>query len=175
MIREIFEQNLEKDGLVLQHVDSTVENEYSFVHIFAPYDTLAKYAEVMKLRMPMCTMVSRLDLPIEDGDYDNVQDAKIETIEKQTTITDSKKSRKYTTEFTRDKLYLFDIPVSDREEFFASQRSEIIDYILRRTQFKNDQRVSSIGIRKLLADAVYESAYPLHDDGSDCKFIFVYF
>lgn len=83
--------------------------------------------------------------------------------------------RVFTTIFSRDKEYLFAIPATNREDFFSpSQRSEIIDFILRRTSFDPDlQRKDafSIGISKLLADAVYVAVYPLHDESVDCKFV----
>src|SRR5699024_7340402 len=71
------------------------------------------------------------------------------------------KNTQYTTNFSRDKEYLFAIP-PDRDQFFTpSQRSEIIDFILRRTSFSTSSDDSfNIGIHKLLADTAYLAAYP---------------
>lgn len=148
VIRTMFETNLEMEGLILRHVNSTVENEYCFVHIYANWDVLSRYAEVMALRMPMKTIKSNLKI-LFDEDC-------------------NKETKAFTTIFTRDKEYLFDIPEHDREEFFSpSQRTEIIDFILRRTRFNDRKDVFSIGINKLLSDSVYVSAYPLHDDSKE--------
>lgn len=136
---------------MLEHVDNSVGNPISYVHIYANWDVLARYAEIMALRMPMKTIQSNLKLLFDEE-----------------TNADSKA---FTTVFTREKEYLFDIPEHDREDFFTpSQRAEIIDYILRRTKFDQNNDVFSIGINKLLADRVYDAAYPLHDVGVNCKF-----
>lgn len=39
--RAIYEEQLKKEGLVLAHVASTVGNEYAYVHIYAPWETVS--------------------------------------------------------------------------------------------------------------------------------------
>ncbi|CAG2117039.1 unnamed protein product, partial [Medioppia subpectinata] len=51
--RQIFETNLTEEGLILEYADSVGNDEYTYVQIYAPWDLLTRYAEVMKLRMPM--------------------------------------------------------------------------------------------------------------------------
>lgn len=48
--REIFEKHLEEEGLQLEREDL---NHIHFIKIHAPHDVLARYCEILKLRMPM--------------------------------------------------------------------------------------------------------------------------
>ena len=50
--RRIFEQNLEKEGLILETMPET-ESGMVFVKISAPEFVLKRYAEILKLRLPM--------------------------------------------------------------------------------------------------------------------------
>lgn len=49
--REIFEENLILEGLELERV--VVDEEIHFVKIHAPVEVLRRYAEILKLRLPM--------------------------------------------------------------------------------------------------------------------------
>lgn len=49
--REIFEENLITEGLELER--SVVDGEIHFVKIHAPLEVLRRYAEILKLRLPM--------------------------------------------------------------------------------------------------------------------------
>lgn len=49
--REVFEKNLAKEGLELER--KTVDEEVNFVKIHAPLEVLRRYAEILKLRLPM--------------------------------------------------------------------------------------------------------------------------
>lgn len=143
------------EGLVLKHVPSSVGNNVNYVHIYGPYDVLARYAEVMAMRMPMKTIKTSLRYLFGEEFVQTGQT--------------------FTTVFSKEKEYLFNIPEHDKDEFFTpSQRGEIIDYILKRTRFKDSNDFFSIGIHKLLADNVYLAAYPLHDASKNCMFAFVF-
>lgn len=50
--RRVFESNLEKEGLLLEYEEPEA-NGLNFVKIFAPQDVLKRYAEILKLRLPM--------------------------------------------------------------------------------------------------------------------------
>ena len=50
--REVFESNLEKEGLQIEYVD-TPGVALHFVKLHAPDEVLRRYAEILKLRMPM--------------------------------------------------------------------------------------------------------------------------
>lgn len=49
--RETFEENLILEGLELERC--VVDDEIHFVKIHAPIDVLRRYAEILKLRLPM--------------------------------------------------------------------------------------------------------------------------
>lgn len=49
--REVFEKNLIDEGLELEH--EIVDEEINFVKIHAPLEVLRRYAEILKLRLPM--------------------------------------------------------------------------------------------------------------------------
>jgi len=50
--REIYERNLEEEGLVLEH-EKLESSHYNFVKIHAPLEVLRRYAEILKLKMKM--------------------------------------------------------------------------------------------------------------------------
>lgn len=50
--RRVFERNLEEDGLKLERERLEACN-LNFVKIHAPIEVLRRYAEILKLRMPM--------------------------------------------------------------------------------------------------------------------------
>ncbi|KAI7695336.1 Anoctamin-4 [Sarcoptes scabiei] len=148
-LRRKFEANLQNEGFILHHVPSSVGNDIHYVHIYAPWSVLARYAEVMALRMPMKTIKTSLKYLFGE---------------------EMEQNQMFTTVFSKEKEYLFNIPEHDKEDFFTpSQRGEIIDYVLRRTRFKETNDFFSIGIHKLLSDRVYQAAYPLHDASKECQ------
>lgn len=49
--REVFEENLIAEGLEIERV--VVDEEINFVKIHAPLEVLRRYAEILKLRLPM--------------------------------------------------------------------------------------------------------------------------
>lgn len=71
---------------------------------------------------------------------------------------------RFTAPFSRDKLYLFDIPPHKEKFFSTSQRSQIVDFILKRKNFAPDNAEAvNFGIDKLISDGYYLAAYPLHE------------
>ncbi|XP_063164450.1 anoctamin-2 isoform X2 [Candoia aspera] len=62
--------------------------------------------------------------------------------------------------FSREKIYLYNI--QDKDTFFDNgTRSRIVHEILKRTY--SSKAKNSMGINTLIANNVYETAYPLHD------------
>ena len=51
--RRIFEKNLAKEGLELERADTPGGPPLHFIKIHAPDEVLRRYAEILKLRMPM--------------------------------------------------------------------------------------------------------------------------
>jgi hypothetical protein len=143
LIRKQFEDNLSEEGLQFEH---TKRNEFGlkFVKIHAPWETLIRYAEVMKLKMPMKQIETSWRLVFDDEDPYS--------------------KGRFTTPFTKDKMYLFHIPTQKERFFSHSQRSQIVDFILKRKTFaSNASDAANFGINKLLQDRVYLACYPLHE------------
>lgn len=63
--------------------------------------------------------------------------------------------------------YLFDIPHDKSRFFTTSQRSQIVDFILKRKHFGAENEESNFGIAKLLQDDVYLAAFPMHEGSED--------
>ena len=143
LIRKQFEENLIDEGLEFEHTRGT-ESGLKFVKIHAPWEVLIRYAEVMKLKMPMKQIETSWRLIFDDEDPYS--------------------KGKFTAPFTRDKIYLFHIP-TQRDRFFTnSQRSQIVDFILKRKTYANNSSdAANFGINKLLQDGVYLACYPLHE------------
>jgi len=51
--REVFLQNLESEGLEVEHAGPSGNNNLRFVKIHAPMEVLKRYAEILKIRMPI--------------------------------------------------------------------------------------------------------------------------
>ena len=58
--RRVFESNLEQEGLVLSRYEH-FETGLHFVKIHAPTEVLKRYAEILKLRLPMKKVSKKLD------------------------------------------------------------------------------------------------------------------
>lgn len=55
--RDNFEANLINEGLELEH--ELIEDEFYFIKVHATVEVLRRYAEILKLRMPMKEVISR--------------------------------------------------------------------------------------------------------------------
>lgn len=97
----------------------------------------------MKLKMPMKTIQTSWKM-LFDEDEDH--------------------SMRFTAAYSKDKEYLFDIPIHKEQFFSAAQRAQVVEFILKRKSFSpNLNDASEFGINKLLSDKIYISAYPLHE------------
>ncbi|KAM7350236.1 anoctamin-1 isoform 4-T6 [Cochliomyia hominivorax] len=161
--REIFEANLEKEGL---HLERDNTQRIHFIKIHAPHEVLCRYAEILRIKLPM------KKIPGQDQVYDDEYEfsdsvrsccAKIfKSVQLNTEKFPPKPKRIYF-EFQRNYEHLFDF---EQPNFFdAGIRNYIINFILERQHFiEGEETPDNLGIEKLLADGVYESAYTLHDD-----------
>ncbi|KAG1704462.1 Anoctamin-1 [Nymphon striatum] len=173
-MREIFESNLIDEGLEL-------EREYKesagigFVKIHAPFDVLTRYAELMNFIKPMKELEN-----FDYGKYNSYQTRIKRDVSGMFKGINSifdvdqglcpKVHKHYTCVYSRDKDYLFDIPDNQDQFFTTAQRSQVVDYILKRKSFSSDPNEDfDFGIAKLLADNVYNGAYPLHEGEYDDK------
>ncbi|KAJ8687984.1 hypothetical protein QAD02_023779 [Eretmocerus hayati] len=169
-MRKIFEDTLEIEGLQLEY-ESDGSHGLCFIKITAPKQVLRKYAEILKLRMPM--------KDIQDVDISSHQQNQllqemnilIEKFMNQYHVNQEifpPLKHKFTAVYSRDKEYLFDV---DSADFFTSAtRSRIVQVILDRTRFSLDREDDfAFGIERLLSENAYSASYPLHDGNLKTK------
>ncbi|XP_023303991.2 anoctamin-1 isoform X3 [Lucilia cuprina] len=162
--RRVFEANLEAEGLEIERVCKEKEQIY-FVKIHAPLEVLRRYAEILKLRMPMkeipgMSVVNRSTRSV----FSSLKG--IFTFFMKHIYVDERyfprRAQRFTAIYSRDKEYLFDIR---QDNFFTpAVRSRIVQFILDRQRFtpKNKDEMA-FGIERLVTYNVYCAAYPLHD------------
>lgn len=160
--REVFEKHLEEEGLQLEREDLS---HLEFIKIHAPHEVLARYCEILKLRMPMKEFAGQEELM--GSQYNIITEVRsllsklVRCVHLDSSVFPPDKFRP-SAEYSRDKNYLFDEHADDF--FTAPVRTLIVDFILERQSFsENSTDVQSVGIKKLIADGVYKAAYPLHD------------
>ncbi|XP_059223418.1 anoctamin-2 isoform X2 [Stomoxys calcitrans] len=160
--RKIFEANLIREGLQLEY-DKT--QDIHFVKIHSPKEVLYRYAEVLKIKLPMKRIPGQSQIYEEDNES---SDSKVSScwklfqpIQNTASILPCKQKRIYA-EFQMKYEQLFDC---DQPDFFdAGTRIFIINFILERQHFvEGEETPNNLGIEKLLNDKVYASAYALHD------------
>ncbi|XP_070190756.1 anoctamin-4-like isoform X3 [Littorina saxatilis] len=183
--RELFEENLRKEGLEIEY--DRRGDEIHFAKVHAPFELLRRYADIMKIRMPM-----KENLVEQHGQkFTNLQSAESVFLVNESPVTSVSvqlwgavsrcfkrilspfevdqtvlppRERRYTCPYSSDKEYLYDIPEDKSQIFTPSRRSWIVDFILRRKSFSKDkQKAFSFGVNKMIADGFYEAAYPLHE------------
>ncbi|CAG2172170.1 unnamed protein product [Oppiella nova] len=141
--RNVFESNLREEGLELEYADDIGGYGYVFAKIYTPWHVMTRYAEVMKLKMPMKTIQTSWKM-LFDEDEDHAM--------------------RFTAAYSRDKDYLFDIPPQKEQFFSTAQRAQVVEFILKRKSFSpNLNDANEFGISKLLNDNIYIAAYPLHE------------
>ncbi|XP_046917089.2 LOW QUALITY PROTEIN: anoctamin-4-like [Dermatophagoides farinae] len=141
--RSVFEFNLKDEGLHLEMAEEINDSQHVFTKIYAPWSVVTRYAEIMRLKMPMRTMQTTWKMLFDD---------------------DEVHSMRFTAAYSKDKEYLFDIPPQKEQFFSPAQRAQVIEFILKRKSFSSKQDdVTEFGINKLLSDRVYTAAYPLHE------------
>ncbi|XP_053397685.1 anoctamin-4-like isoform X3 [Mercenaria mercenaria] len=171
--REYFQKELEREGLQLEFeaAAESKSGKVSFVKVNAPWDILAKGAEMMNMKMPLApndmeydqrSMLDCIPTPF-DLDKDLIEED----------------DNYFTAPFNRsrmeqlcDKNHTEDssiwFVIKDKESFFTNaQRSRIVYAILSRAFYEdadpNNPAKRRFGIKKLLANGSYSAAYPLHD------------
>lgn len=207
--RDIFLQNLESEGLEVESDGSGGLNTLRFLKIHAPMEVLRRYAEILKIRMPIKKFSAEM-LHSESAEGAEMLEFKLSQLDGTTheqvgsmiriplfsDVTDELKSwvekfqepfypseavfhrgsNQYTAIYSRDKDYLFDH--NDAKFFTPATRSRILEFLLKRKRFSDDQDDDfAFGITKLISDGVYLAAYPLHDgsirsEGSQRKLLY---
>ncbi|XP_017060819.1 anoctamin-1 isoform X2 [Drosophila ficusphila] len=160
--RRVFEANLVSQGL---EVEASQKDQIWFVKIHAPLEVLRRYAEILKLRMPMkeipgMSVVNRSTKSVFSS-LKTVFQFFLRNIYVDENVF-PKRAHRFTAIYSRDKEYLFDI----RQDCFftTAVRSRIVEFILDRQRFPaKNQHDMAFGIERLIAEGVYSAAYPLHD------------
>ncbi|XP_034248774.1 anoctamin-1-like isoform X2 [Thrips palmi] len=162
--RRIFEDNLLKEGLLLEHEEAQ-SNGLVFVKIHAPFKLLRTYAEILKLRMPMKDIPALTEVHAKTNSLLENFNSLFHRIMSRFYVDEKifpPKGHRYTAVYSRDKEYLFDINATSF--FTPAIRSRIIHFILDRKSFSSKADDDfAFGIERLIADDVYTAAYPLHD------------
>ncbi|KAL7831102.1 hypothetical protein SRHO_G00306040 [Serrasalmus rhombeus] len=156
--RRAFEANLEKAGLMLETEDKLESDDRKtyYLKIHAPWEVLATYADVLKIKVPF-----------KPSDIPKGRDAPLQWLTKPFRLPPEimKPDPDYfTAPFDKSKADFFFI--KDKETFFPpSTRNRIVYYILTRCPYYKEDRKEKdkTGIKRLLSNGTYTSAYPLHD------------
>ncbi|XP_030556231.1 anoctamin-1 isoform X2 [Drosophila novamexicana] len=184
--RRVFQENLVQQGL---EVELSQKDQIYFVKIHAPLEVLRRYAEILKLRMPMKESLCNLRVSERSNRLHNAAHYLSKKIPGLSVVNRSTKSvysslktvcqfflrniyvdeqyfprraHRFTAIYSRDKEYLFDI----RQDCFftTAVRSRIVEFILDRQRFPAKRHSDmAFGIERLVAEGVYCAAYPLHD------------
>lgn len=155
---------METEGLQLEY-EQAESNGLHFMKVHATKEVLRRYAEILKLRLPMKEILS-CEMPETSS---NVIIKEVNTFIRRimskyyvdTTIFPTMRHH-FTAVYSRDKEYLFDL---DSPNFFTSAtRSRIVQFILDRTKFTETKEDDfAFGIERLITERAYVAAYPLHD------------
>ncbi|XP_029904048.1 anoctamin-5b isoform X2 [Myripristis murdjan] len=156
--RREFEANLEKAGLELETEDKSESDDGKtyFLKIHAPWEVLATYADVLKIKVPF-----------KASDIPHSQDVPLEWISKPFRLPEHimhPEPDYFTSPFDKGKIDFF--LINDKDTFFPpSTRNRIVYYILARCPyFKEDRKdKDKKGIKRLLSNGTYTAAFPLHD------------
>ncbi|XP_054272581.1 anoctamin-4-like [Macrosteles quadrilineatus] len=166
--RTMFENNLRAEGLELEQ-EINQEAGLHFVKIHAPLDILKRYAEVLKLQMPVKNLYKTA---LETASWTRMS---VSSAWKQRfplsrwfetdpyVFPDN--TPELTAPYSRSKEFLFN---ANSPEFFTpAKKARIVQFILERTLYfkhhEEDSDVFEFGINRLLLHGVYIAAYPLHD------------
>ncbi|XP_046373983.1 anoctamin-1-like isoform X3 [Haliotis rufescens] len=174
--RMIFETNLRDEGLELEYDKRNGETHFMKVH--APYKVLERYADILKIRMPMKETVVLHNMA---GKFEDLE-SPVQSVSTRlwNSVTGFFKRflspfqidptvmppvrRRYTCPYSRNKKYLFEMNENKELLFSNAVRSWIVDYILRRKAFKKDEgKAFSFGLKKMMADGFYDAAFPMHE------------
>ncbi|XP_042325129.1 anoctamin-2 isoform X1 [Sceloporus undulatus] len=158
--RNEFECNLIEAGL---EIEKDVENKNQgliFVRIHAPWNVLSREAEFLKIKMPT---KKTYEIKEEEGIIQKLSEIWhkfTEPLQPKVPRKNNTRMKNLSYPFSREKIYLYNI--QDKETFFDNAiRSRIVHEILKRTY--STKAKTSKGINTLIANNVYEAAYPLHD------------
>uniref|UniRef100_A0A3P9AIN2 Anoctamin n=1 Tax=Esox lucius TaxID=8010 RepID=A0A3P9AIN2_ESOLU len=156
--RKEYEANLQKAGLELETEDKSESEDGKtyFVKIHAPWEVLATYADVLKIKVPF-----------KANDIPNNRDIPMDWLFTPFRLPDrimNPEPDYFTSSFNKEKIDFF--LIDDKETFFPpSVRNRIVYYILARCPYHKPvlEEKDKKGIKRLLNNGTYGAAFPLHD------------
>ncbi|XP_033723052.1 anoctamin-2 isoform X1 [Tursiops truncatus] len=162
--REEFEHNLLEAGLELEKDLESKSQGSVFVRIHAPWQVLAREAEFLKIKVPT---KKRYVIKSEGSiakTFNEILQKLSAPLKPRVPEHSNDRMKNLSYPFSREKMYLYNI--QDEDTFFDSAtRSRIVHEILKRTTCSRAN--SMMGINSLIANNIYEAAYPLHDGEYD--------
>ncbi|XP_062326795.1 anoctamin-5b isoform X1 [Osmerus eperlanus] len=156
--RKEFEANLLKAGLELETEDKSDSDDGKtyFLKVHAPWEVLATYADVLKIKVPF-----------KASDILHTQEVPLEWLSRPFRLPEKVMRPEpdyFTSNFDKGKIDFF--LINDKHTFFPpSTRNRIVYYILARCPYYKEDRKEKDkkGIKRLLSNGTYTSAFPLHD------------
>uniref|UniRef100_A0A8C5CVD5 Anoctamin n=1 Tax=Gadus morhua TaxID=8049 RepID=A0A8C5CVD5_GADMO len=128
-----------------------------FLKIHAPWEVLATYADVLKIKVPF----KANDIP----DHSQIPMNWLSTPFRLPDLVMHPEPDYFTAPFDKDKADFF--LIDDKDTFFSpSTRNRIVFYILARCPYTTEDKQKK-GIKRLLSNGTYSSAFPLHDKSRD--------
>ncbi|XP_053742486.1 anoctamin-5 isoform X1 [Synchiropus splendidus] len=156
--RKVYEANLVKVGLELEteNKSESEDGKTYFVKIHAPWEVLATYADVLKIKVPF-----------KANDIPNNREMPMNWLSTPFRLPDDimhPEPDYFTAPFNKSKSDFF--LIDDKDTFFPpSTRNRIVFYILSRCSYISEEcgDKDKKGIKRLLNNGTYTAAFPLHD------------
>ncbi|XP_042804201.1 anoctamin-2 [Panthera tigris] len=162
--REEFEHNLMEAGLELEKDVESKSQGSIFVRIHAPWQVLAREAEFLKIKVPTKKMYEIKSEGSIAKKFNELLQKLSSPLKPRVPEHSNNKMKNLSYPFSREKMYLYNI--QDKDTFFDNAtRSRIVHEILKRTACSRAN--NTMGINSLIANNIYEAAYPLHDGEYD--------
>ncbi|XP_017853044.1 anoctamin-1 [Drosophila busckii] len=162
--RQIFEANLMREGLQLEHEQVQLMH---FIKLHAPAEVLQRYAEILKIKMPLKCIPGQEQI-IEETTHEfktclsRLCRSMFSSVQLNTELFPERAPRIHM-EFADKYAELYD--KQHPNYFDASTRYTIINFILQRQHFvMGEETADNLGVEKLINDGVYQCAYTLHDE-----------
>ncbi|KAB5565639.1 hypothetical protein PHYPO_G00243890 [Pangasianodon hypophthalmus] len=156
--RKQYEANLQKVGLELELEDKSESEDGKtyFLKIHVPWEVLATYADVLKIKVPF-----------KVNDIPENREIPASWLFTPFRLPDSVMHPEpdyFTAHFDKSKTDFF--LIDNKDTFFPnSTRNRIVYYILSRCPYNKEDKLNKDkrGIKRLLNNGTYTSAFPLHD------------
>uniref|UniRef100_A0A3Q3BGL7 Anoctamin n=1 Tax=Kryptolebias marmoratus TaxID=37003 RepID=A0A3Q3BGL7_KRYMA len=157
--REVYEFNLKEFGLELEleEKSESEDGKTYFVKIHAPWEILATYANVLKIKVPFKVSDTQ-------GDSSSIPMNWLSTPFRLPKDIMHPEPDYFTAPFNKDKSEFF--LIDNKDTFFPpSTRNRIVYYLLSRCSYTRKEcgDVEKKGIKRLLNNGTYTAAFPLHD------------